>query len=85
VKCIKESSIRGDWKSKIEKLIRHEAWSSLETWRGTDSSSLWRRVIEMKVRRRRLIIELFKKQSRLKRKNQPDTDGEEKRFEKNYD
>ena len=87
VKSINESSIRVAWKSKIEKFIRHEVWQTSELRRG-NNNQLWRRIesrlIEMKVRRKRLMMDLFRKEAKVKKKKGLEV-LDEKQFMKEYE
>lgn len=87
VKAINESSIRSAWKNKIEKFIRHEVWQTSEMRRG-NNNQLWRRIeswlIEMKVRWKRLMMDLFKKECKAKKKKGLQV-MEEKQFMTEYD
>ena len=66
VRSVKEGSLKTQWKVKLEKFIKHEIWTSSDIRRGYNSllSRLETRLIEMKVKRRRFMIEIFKREKK---------------------
>lgn len=64
VKNIKDNSVKQIWVSKIEKFLKHEVWTTSEK-RRDGNNALWRRIevrlIEIKVRRERMIQAIVKK------------------------
>lgn len=67
LKSIRDSAIKQQWKSAIEKFIKHYVWHSSDT-RRAENNKLWQRLesrlIEMKERRKRLLKSLYKKEGR---------------------
>ncbi len=84
IKSIRENSIKAGWLNKIEKFIKHEVWTTSDK-RRDGNNALWRRIevrlIEMKIRRKRLLLEMFKKESKLKKRK----GVEENQFEAEYE
>lgn len=65
IKNIKEHLIKKRWRESIEKFIRHYVWHTSDT-RRNGAGKLWSRLesrlIEMKERRKRLILSLYTKE-----------------------
>ena len=72
VKSMKEVALKPIWKAKIEKFVMHQVWHTGDKRRCSTSlnTQLWLRIesrlIEMKERRKWLVLELFKKSKRYK-------------------
>ena len=97
VKSIREDLIKKKWKESIEKFICHYVWHTSDT-RRHEGTKLWSRLesrlIEMKERRKRLILNLYKKEKQKgKVKTESNkfnsfsmiTDNEKKEFDLEYE
>lgn len=68
VRSIKENMLKAQWIYQIEKFIKHTVWHSSDV-RRAQNNKLWQRLesrlIEMKERRKRLLLQSHKKEVRV--------------------